>query len=498
MEGPSVSVADDEMGGDKGRTKVFDFFAYCRYAKKQNDEYRAQEAPKAATEDGKDKLFELLFQVRPEDYDKLSSLLRLYGGQVLQQNFDAIRDLRREIRALTSSINWKPKPLEFVRPYYEDFEACYKSMDASHSRSRKYLADILSVLAQTTPSAGCASLKYRLLGSGAPLRSWGPGYIMRLRLQIKPVVQRLERNKLPTRLVLDVSRDILNYLGGLSDERDKERVFILKYRSWKGCGSDCKDDCGSDCERDCLSNYKSECGSGDSVGKAQLRKQVEIYKQVEKVERFDADLITVDGLCAFPTYGPGFRFNSATHGTKERYIHFNELALKLARDSCEYYSCTKGVDHQLVFQRLIKAIVFPLQRFYITLVATHMGNQKIVRAEVTYGWFYMRENGVEFTIHEPQPFDQAERTIGPANCISLKNPFAVYQWKNNALYPTKDLLRAYATHYGIWPCSLDKFLQFLLDFSPVFLGEMQVALLRSIEEDTEGFARSLIAALREI
>ncbi|KAJ4832991.1 hypothetical protein Tsubulata_021067 [Turnera subulata] len=251
----------------------------------------------------------------------------------------------------------------------------------------------------------CASLKYRLMGSGAPLRSWGPGYIM---LQIKPVVQRLQlcscpihllvqRNKLPTRLVLD-----------LSDERDKERVFILKYRSWKGCGSDCKDDCGSDCDRDCLSNYKSECGSGDSVGKAQLKKQ-----------RFDADLISVDGLCAFPRYGPGFHFNSATHGTKERYIHFNELALKLARDSCEYYSCTKGVDHQLVFQRLIKAIVFPLQRFYITLVATHMGNQKIVRAEVTHAWFYMRENGVEFIIHEPQPFDQGNKARLPLFASSM-------------------------------------------------------------------------------
>ncbi|KAJ4844151.1 hypothetical protein Tsubulata_043000, partial [Turnera subulata] len=402
--------------------------SYCQHFREEMARRRAERFPKAATEEGNDKLFELRFQVRPEDYDKLHSLLRRFTRLVQDPDHQniAIEELRGEIQALTSSIHWKPKPLDFVKPYYEDLEACYKSMDDSDSR--KYLADILSVLAQaTSPGEG---IKYRLLGSGSVLRSWGPGYIM---------------------------------------GRDKEiRVFNLKDCNWAGCpGSDCKGDCGGiDCELGRRSNCKSEC---DSVKKAHIRAglalqdhQNEIYKQLEKVERFDADLITTDGLPAFPTYGPGFRFNRATHGTKERYIHFYNLALKLAKDASEYYSCIKGVDHQLVFQRLIKAIVFPSRCFYITLVATHMGNPKIVRAEVVYGSFYMRQDGVEFIIHKILPFDQAEPTVGPANCISLKNPFAICQWKKrNALYPMKDLL------------------------SPTFLGEMQVAVLRSIVEDTE-------------
>ncbi|KAJ4849026.1 hypothetical protein Tsubulata_049971 [Turnera subulata] len=479
--------------------------SYCQHFREEMARRRAERFPKAAAEELNDKLFELRFQVRPEDYDKLHSLLLDYAGQVRDPDHQkiAIEELRREVQALTSTIHWKPKPLEFVRPYYENLEACYKSMDDSDSR--KYLADILSVLAQTT-SPG-ESIKYRLLGSGGVLRSWGPGYIMHLKSELRSEVPRLESQKLSTDQVLDLGRDICDYLVELCRKSDKEQVFILKYCNWAGCpGSECKGDCGgTDCERGRRSNCKSAYGRNcdrDSIKKAHIRAglalqdhQLEIDKQLEKVGRFDADLITTDGLGAFPTYGPGFSFNRATHGTKEQYIHFNNLALKLAKDACEYYSCIKGVDHQLIFQLLIKAIVFPSQCFYITLVATHMGNRKVVRAKVIYEWFYMRTDGVEFIIHELQPFDQAGRTVGLANCISLKNPFAVCQWKKNAFYLMNDLQTAYATHIGTRPCSLDKFLQFLLDFSPMVLGEMQVALFQSLKDDTEGFVRRLIATL---
>ncbi|KAJ4829546.1 hypothetical protein Tsubulata_043178 [Turnera subulata] len=36
------------------------------------------------------------------------------------------------------------------------------------------------------------SIKYRLLGSGDVLRSWGPGYIMHLKSELRSEVPRLE------------------------------------------------------------------------------------------------------------------------------------------------------------------------------------------------------------------------------------------------------------------------------------------------------------------
>ncbi|KAJ4846840.1 hypothetical protein Tsubulata_051431, partial [Turnera subulata] len=208
---------------------------------------RAERFPKAAAEELNDKLFELRFQALTSTIHwkpKPLEFVRPYYEN-LEACYKSMDD--SDSRALTSTIHWKPKPLEFVRPYYENLEACYKSMDDSDSR--KYLADdILSVLAQTT-SPG-ESIKYRLLGSGGVLRSWGPGYIMHLKSELRSEVPRLESQKLSTDQVLDLGGDICDYLVELCRKSDKEQVFILKYCNWAGCpGSECKGDCGgTDCE----------------------------------------------------------------------------------------------------------------------------------------------------------------------------------------------------------------------------------------------------------
>eukprot|EP00258_Populus_trichocarpa_P032587 XP_024448606.1 26S proteasome non-ATPase regulatory subunit 2 homolog A-like [Populus trichocarpa] len=91
----------------------------------------------------------------------------------------ALESLRQEIRSSTSSMTSVPKPLKFLRPHYGTLKAHYEKM--SEADLKKYLADILSVLALTMSAEGeRESLKYRLLGSEGDIGSWGHEYVRNL------------------------------------------------------------------------------------------------------------------------------------------------------------------------------------------------------------------------------------------------------------------------------------------------------------------------------
>ncbi|KAJ4841854.1 hypothetical protein Tsubulata_030807 [Turnera subulata] len=357
-----------------------------------------KDPPEALTREQIDKLFELLFQVQPGDYDKLRSVLQDYDGSPLLRRYEGgvpdrdryqqesdIKELRVKLQGVTRSIHWKPKLLDFVKPYYEALKACHETM--ADSDSRKHLADILSVLAPTT-SPG-ESLDYKLLGSTDDvLGSWGPGYVF-----------------------CDCEGDCE---GNCKD----------------ACWSDSEDDCGSKCKSQCGRDCQSDCGRKEQTSAAlALRRSNAIHRQLKKLERFDGDRIEIDGVCAFPTYGPDFSFNPAIHGSMKEYDCFNELAMKLARDVCEYNNCIEDVYRQLVFKRLVKAIVYPQQHFFITLEATVMGHLNLVQAEVRYGCFYVKDYGVEFIIHKIQSFYQVterereREDEGPAYQFTEKETF---------------------------------------------------------------------------
>ncbi|XP_015887277.1 26S proteasome non-ATPase regulatory subunit 2 homolog A [Ziziphus jujuba] len=96
----------------------------------------------------------------------------------------AIECIRHEIRASTSSMTSVPKPLKFLRPHYAILKKAYHETVAD-SDLKKYLADILSVLALTISSSAAdreqrESLKYRLLSSKGDLGSWGHEYVRNL------------------------------------------------------------------------------------------------------------------------------------------------------------------------------------------------------------------------------------------------------------------------------------------------------------------------------
>ncbi|XP_043717173.1 26S proteasome non-ATPase regulatory subunit 2 homolog A-like isoform X3 [Telopea speciosissima] len=91
----------------------------------------------------------------------------------------ALESMRQEIRTSTSSMTSVPKPLKFLRPHYGTLKAYYDIM--ADSPEKKYLADILSVLALTMSAEGERdSLKYRLLGSDGDIGSWGHEYVRNL------------------------------------------------------------------------------------------------------------------------------------------------------------------------------------------------------------------------------------------------------------------------------------------------------------------------------
>ncbi|XP_059449342.1 26S proteasome non-ATPase regulatory subunit 2 homolog A-like isoform X3 [Corylus avellana] len=104
----------------------------------------------------------------------------------------ALESMRQEIQTSTSSMTSVPKPLKFLRPHYGILKAYYETMQDSDLK--KYLADILSVLALTMSAEGeWESLKYRLLGSEGDIGSWGHEYVRNLAGEIaQEYAQRLD------------------------------------------------------------------------------------------------------------------------------------------------------------------------------------------------------------------------------------------------------------------------------------------------------------------
>ncbi|GMJ06401.1 26S PROTEASOME REGULATORY SUBUNIT S2 1A, 26S proteasome regulatory subunit S2 1A [Hibiscus trionum] len=91
----------------------------------------------------------------------------------------ALQRMRQEIRPSASSMTSVPKPLKFLRPHYGTLKAFYETVPDSDFK--KDLADVLSVLALTMSAEGeRESLKYRLLGSGGDIESWGHEYVRNL------------------------------------------------------------------------------------------------------------------------------------------------------------------------------------------------------------------------------------------------------------------------------------------------------------------------------
>lgn len=86
-----------------------------------------------------------------------------------------VTDVPHLVFTSRSSMTSVPKPLKFLRPHLQTLKDTYAKLKKPEE-NKKLLADIISLLAMTdapVENVMPESLKYRLLGSGEDIGSWG-------------------------------------------------------------------------------------------------------------------------------------------------------------------------------------------------------------------------------------------------------------------------------------------------------------------------------------
>lgn len=158
----------------------------------------------------------------------LKQQLELYVERVQDANPGvqnlALESMRQEIRSATSSMTSVPKPLKFLRPHYGKLKAYFETM--LDSDLKKYLADILSVLALTMSAEGeRESLKYRLLGSEGDIGSWGHEYVRNLAGEISQEFAKRQYDDLPIDALMELVQQIVAF--HMKHNAEPEAVDLL-------------------------------------------------------------------------------------------------------------------------------------------------------------------------------------------------------------------------------------------------------------------------------
>ncbi|KAL0001993.1 hypothetical protein SO802_015774 [Lithocarpus litseifolius] len=136
----------------------------------------------------------------------------------------ALESMRQEIRTSTSSMTSVPKPLKFLRPHYGTLKAYYETM--GDSELKKYLADVLSVLALTMSAEGERdSLKYRLEGSGGDIGSWGHEYVRNLAGEISQEYAKRQSEEVPIEDLMELVQQIVAF--HMKHNAEPEAVDLL-------------------------------------------------------------------------------------------------------------------------------------------------------------------------------------------------------------------------------------------------------------------------------
>ncbi|XP_010918461.1 26S proteasome non-ATPase regulatory subunit 2 homolog A [Elaeis guineensis] len=187
-----------------------------------------QAAPKAPLKDPKKKKDEKKEEDLSEEDLAFKQQLELYVERVQDadpgvQKF-ALESMRKEIRTATSSMTSVPKPLKFLRPHYGTLKAYFETMPESDLK--KYLADILSVLALTMSAEGeRESLKYRLLGSEGDIGSWGHEYVRNLAGEISQEFAKRQYDDMPIDALMELVQQIVAF--HMKHNAEPEAVDLL-------------------------------------------------------------------------------------------------------------------------------------------------------------------------------------------------------------------------------------------------------------------------------
>ncbi|GMY10202.1 26S proteasome non-ATPase regulatory subunit 2 homolog A [Fagus crenata] len=191
-------------------------------------ETNTNDSKKMNTNDSKKKKDEKKEEDLSDEDLALKQQLELYVERV--QDADpalqrvALESMRQEIRTSTSSMTSVPKPLKFLRPHYGTLKAFYETM--GDSELKKYLADILSVLALTMSAEGeRESLKYRLEGSGGDIGSWGHEYVRNLAGEISQEYAKRQSEEVPIDDLMELVQQIVAF--HMKHNAEPEAVDLL-------------------------------------------------------------------------------------------------------------------------------------------------------------------------------------------------------------------------------------------------------------------------------
>ncbi|KAK3103587.1 hypothetical protein FSP39_020371 [Pinctada imbricata] len=122
----------------------------------------------------------------------------------------ALESLRSQIRASTTSMTSVPKPLKFLRPHYDSLKEVYEKI--KDMETKRFCADIISVMGMTKSGEERDSLKYRLLGSKEEIGSWGHEYVRHLAGQVAQEWQDLgEQDNEMREKLLTMTKEIVPY-----------------------------------------------------------------------------------------------------------------------------------------------------------------------------------------------------------------------------------------------------------------------------------------------
>ncbi|PKA58629.1 26S proteasome non-ATPase regulatory subunit 2 1A [Apostasia shenzhenica] len=187
-----------------------------------------EQASKAASKDLKKRKDEKKEEDLSDEDLALKQQLELYVERVEDADPGvqklALESMRQEIRSATSSMTSVPKPLKFLRPHYGKLKAYFETMPESDLK--KYLADILSVLALTMSTEGDKeSLKYRLLGSESDIGSWGHEYVRNLAGEISQEFAKRQYDDMPMDALMELVQQIVSF--HMKHNAEPEAVDLL-------------------------------------------------------------------------------------------------------------------------------------------------------------------------------------------------------------------------------------------------------------------------------
>ncbi|KAI9137134.1 armadillo-type protein [Paraphysoderma sedebokerense] len=176
--------------------------------------------PDRPIEDSKDELSEEDLQLKNE-LEMLVERLKEPNKSLYAPTLSTLCTL---IRTSTSSMTAVPKPLKFLRPHYTTIISTYESWPESDDK--KFLADILSVLAMTYAEEGKRdSLKYRLKGKNEEVGLWGHEYVRHLAAEISSEYTARIESESATSDLMTLAMEIVPFF--LSHNAEADAVDLL-------------------------------------------------------------------------------------------------------------------------------------------------------------------------------------------------------------------------------------------------------------------------------